>query len=262
MTQRAVDPSPLIHARLAGLGSWIIIVAGIFAEFFVRSSLIVPGDATATAANLMASNSLYRAGIASEFVMLLCDVFVAGALYVVFRSVNRNLALLAAFFRLAHASIVAVNLLNTWVPLLLVGDAGYLTVFSTEQLHALALLLLEAHSYGYVIGRWCLRRPLRVAGLSRDPIRLSSEMARLRAVGCRGGLPCRRLRAHAARRLRALRRRVPAGRVRSGVHRRAILLPVDAVQGDRRPAVATALSERGVLIPVTAPTLPSCGGDK
>ncbi len=152
MTQRAVDTSPIIHARLAGLGYLIIIFAGIFAEFFVRSSLIVPGDATATAANLMASNSLYRAGIASEFVMLLCDVFVAGALYVVFRSVNRNLALLAAFFRLAHASIVAVNLLNTWVPLLLVGDAGYLAVFSTEQLHALALLLLEAHSYGYVIG--------------------------------------------------------------------------------------------------------------
>jgi len=43
MAARAADPSPLVYARVAGLGYLIIIVTGIFAEFFVRSSLIVPG---------------------------------------------------------------------------------------------------------------------------------------------------------------------------------------------------------------------------
>ncbi len=147
-----LDTSPVVYARAAGLAYLVIIAAGIFAEFFVRSNLIVQGDATATANNILASASLFRLGLASEFVMLVCDVFVALALYAVFREVNRNLALLAAFFRLVHAAIVGVNLLNTYVPLLLLGDAAYLSVFATGQLHALVLLFLEAHSYGYAIG--------------------------------------------------------------------------------------------------------------
>ena len=146
------QPALMLHARMAGVGYLVIILSGIFAEFFVRSGLIVPGDASATAANIVASQSLYRIGIASEFLMLACDVMVALALYVVFRGVSRSLALLAAFFRLVHASIVAVNLLNMYVPLLLLSDDTLRAVFEPPQLHALALLLLDAHGYGYAIG--------------------------------------------------------------------------------------------------------------
>jgi hypothetical protein len=152
MPDRTFDTSPRVYARVAGLGYLIIIASGIFAEFFVRSGLIVPGSAAATAANILASEPLFRAGLASEFVMLSCDVLLALALYVIFREVSRSLALLAAFFRLVHAAIVGVNLLNTYVPLLLLGGADYLGAFGADQLQALALLFLDAHSYGYVIG--------------------------------------------------------------------------------------------------------------
>jgi hypothetical protein len=152
MPEPTFDRSAAGHARAAGVGYLVIIVTGIFAEFFVRSSLIVPGDAAATAANIVASQSLYRVGLIGELLMLACDVMVALALYVIFEPVSRSLSLLAAFFRLVHAAIVGVNLLNTWVPLALVGDAGFLTAFEPAQLHALALLFLEAHAYGYVIG--------------------------------------------------------------------------------------------------------------
>ena len=140
------------YARFAGIGYLLIIISGIFAEFFVRSSLIVPGDPSATATNIVGSEFLFRSGLASEFLMLSADVAVALALYVVFKGVNRSLALLAAFFRLTHASIVGANLLNVYVPLLLLGDGGYLTSFGEGQRQALALLLLEAHGYGYAIG--------------------------------------------------------------------------------------------------------------
>jgi len=152
MTDLAADPSPRLYARVAGMAYLVIIVTGIFAEFFVRSNLIVPGDAAATARNIAASEILFRTGIAGEFLMLLGDVLVAGALYVVFRGFSRNLALLAAFFRLAQAAVLGVNLLNTYVPLLLLADGGYLTAFQPEQLNALVLLALEAHSFGYLIG--------------------------------------------------------------------------------------------------------------
>ena len=66
MTNRIADISLPKAARAAGVLYLIIIIAGIFAEFFVRQSLIVPGDATATANNIMASEGLFRAGIAGD----------------------------------------------------------------------------------------------------------------------------------------------------------------------------------------------------
>jgi len=152
MPDRTADTSSPVYARLAGAGYLIIIVTGIFAEMFVRSSLIVPGDAGATAANIAASELLFRTGIASELIMLTCDVFVALALYRVFKDVSPSLAMLAAFFRLVHASIVGVNLLNTYVPLLLLGSGSYLAAFEAQQLQALVMVFLKAHSFGYLIG--------------------------------------------------------------------------------------------------------------
>ena len=112
--QPAEGAEPLAAcARAAGLAYVIIRVAGIYAEFVVRSGLIVRGDAAATAACIARSELLFRSGIASEFVMLACDVVVAVTLYMVFESVSRTLSLLAAFLRLAHAAVVGSNLINT-----------------------------------------------------------------------------------------------------------------------------------------------------
>jgi len=144
--------SPLRAARLAGVGYLIIIVAGIFAEFFVRSSLIVSGDATATANNIMASESLFRIGIAGDLVMLVFDAIVALALYVLLKPVHRSLALMATIFRLIHTAVYGVNLLNLVVVTLLLSGAGYLAAFEAEQLHALVLTFLDAHGIGYAIG--------------------------------------------------------------------------------------------------------------
>jgi hypothetical protein len=140
------------YARAAGVGYLTIIVTGIFAEFAVRTTLRVPGDAAQTAANILGAQLLYRSSLAADFLMLVADVAVALALYVVFRGVSRNLALLAAFFRLTHAAIVGGNLLNVYVPLVLLREGGVRTALGDAQVEALALLHLEAHAYGYAIG--------------------------------------------------------------------------------------------------------------
>ena len=139
-------------ARVAGFLYLTIIISGIFAEFFVRQSLIVPGDATATANNIMASEGLFRVGIAGDVIMIMCDVALALIFYVLLKPVNNALSLLAAFFRLAQAAILGINLLNLFFVLQLLSGAGYLTVFGAEQLNALALLFLTGHSIGYSIG--------------------------------------------------------------------------------------------------------------
>ena len=139
-------------ARMAGAGYLIIIVAGIFAEFFVRSSLIQPGDPGGTAQAIAAAEGFFRTGVAAELVMLVADVAVAGALYVVLRGVDSGLALLAAFFRLAHAAVVGVNLLATYLPLILIGPVGESSGLGPEALDGLVLLALELHGYGYTVG--------------------------------------------------------------------------------------------------------------
>ncbi|MCL4302557.1 MAG: DUF4386 family protein [Anaerolineae bacterium] len=152
MTNRIINTSPQQTARVAGVLYLIIIVAGIFAEFFVRQSLIVPGDAAATANNIVASEGLFRAGIAGDLVMIMSDVALALVFYVLLKPVSNSLSLLAAFFRLAQAAILGINLLNLFFVLQLVSGAGYLAVFGADQLHALVLLFLKGHSLGYAIG--------------------------------------------------------------------------------------------------------------
>jgi hypothetical protein len=112
----------------------------------------VPGDATATANNIMASEGLFRVGIAGDLIMIMCDVALALIFYVLLKPVSNSLALLAAFFRLAQAATLGINLLNLLIVLQLLSGAGYLTVFGTDQLHALVMLFLDAHSIGYSIG--------------------------------------------------------------------------------------------------------------
>jgi hypothetical protein len=138
-------------ARIAGILYLIIIVSGLFSEMFVRSNLIVPGDATATASNIIASKSLFRIGFASDLIMVISDIGVALAFYVLLKPVNKGLSLLAAFFRLAQASILGINLLNHFTALLLLSGADYLAVFETAQLHAMVTLFLNMHAHGYLI---------------------------------------------------------------------------------------------------------------
>jgi hypothetical protein len=118
---------------------------------YLPSILIVPGDAAATASNVMASDRLFRLGIVVDSVVILLEIVVIAILYVLLRPANRTLALAAAFARLAMTIVMAVNVFNSFGVLLLLSDAEYLTVFEPDQLHALALLVLNLHESGVYI---------------------------------------------------------------------------------------------------------------
>jgi hypothetical protein len=152
MALRKAETPPLVYARVAGMLYLVIIASGIFGEAFVRSALIVPGNANATAANILASEPLYRIGFAADALMLLCDVALAVLLYVLLRPVNKTLSLTAAAFRLTQAAILGFNLLNYYAALLLIGGAGYAAAFEPEQLRALGMLFLDLHGHGYDLG--------------------------------------------------------------------------------------------------------------
>jgi hypothetical protein len=142
----------LVSARLAGTLYLTIVGLGIFAEVAVRSSLIVDGDAAATAANIRDSEWLFRAGFAADLIVFLCDVALAVILFLLFRPVSRTLSLLAAAFRLTQTAIIGLNLLAMFAALLVLEEADYLSAFGAGQTEALAALSLDIHAYGYTLG--------------------------------------------------------------------------------------------------------------
>lgn len=152
MTNRIADISLRQAAIVAGVGLLIMAILAPFAEFFVRQGLIVPGDATTTANNITANEWLFRLAICSYLIVAILDVIVAWALYVFLKPVNKSLSLLAAWFRVVYAGILAIVLVNFVIALQLLSGADYLIVFETDQLHAQAMLFLNAFDYGWNIG--------------------------------------------------------------------------------------------------------------
>jgi hypothetical protein len=153
MKIRIRDMSTVTYARITGVLYLVIIVFGLFSEVVVRGSLVVRGDAAATAGNILSSEWLFRIGFASDLVIFLCDVAVAMMLYVLLRSVSRTGALISAGFRLTGTAIYGVNLLNYLAALLVLGgSAGYLASFSSGQVDSMALMFLDIHRHGYDLG--------------------------------------------------------------------------------------------------------------
>ena len=138
-------------SKTASLLYLMVIIFGMFSEVYVSQKIIVPGDPVATSQNIIASEFLYRLGFVADLIHHTCFFLVSVTLYRLFRAVNKNQALVMMLFGVTSVPIMMLNMLNQYIPLLLLGGADYLTVFSTNQLQTLALLFLDFHSYGYYI---------------------------------------------------------------------------------------------------------------
>jgi hypothetical protein len=152
MTNRTANASPQLYARIAGVLYLINIGCGIFGEVFVRGHLIVPGNAVATAHNIMASEFLFRCSVVGDLIMHITDVPITLIFYVLLKPVSKNLALLAAMFSMLQTAVLCANKLNLVTVLLLLGGSGYLKAFDPNQLQVLASLSLAQHDYGFGIG--------------------------------------------------------------------------------------------------------------
>jgi len=100
----------------------------------------------------MASQSLWRIGIAGDIMLHVFDIPVMLVLYMLLKSVCRNLALLGLLFNLTQTAVLVANKSSLVMPLLLLGNADYLQALEPGQLHALAYLFVRAHEYGFGIG--------------------------------------------------------------------------------------------------------------
>lgn len=146
------ETSPQLHARIAGILYLVIIIAGFFAETFVRNKLFVSGDANATANNIMHSEFLWKIGITADLIMQICDLPVMIILYYLLKPISRKLALLNLSFNLIQTAVLVANKLNLLAALFFLGDAEYLKSFTPDQLHTLSYLSIKLHDFGFGVG--------------------------------------------------------------------------------------------------------------
>jgi hypothetical protein len=151
MTNYSIENSPQMYARTGGALYLIIIVLGIFGEVFVRSTIIAAGDPAATAANLRAMESLWRVGVATEFLALMCTVLLAMIYYFLLRPVSKELNLLATLFRMTSVVVQAVAVINLITALFPLTNASYLQSFAPDQLAVLSSLAIRSHTFGFNI---------------------------------------------------------------------------------------------------------------
>jgi len=151
MATGTVERSPLFYARVAGVIYLSAMALSIFSQVFILDRLIVEGDARATAANILASEGLFRLGIAVDVSIAASDVVIAWAFYELLKSVDRSLALVGALLRVADGAILAVTSFSALLTLRLLSGVDYLQAFTNGQLQSLARLSVSARGSGFYV---------------------------------------------------------------------------------------------------------------
>ena len=149
MLHRLDTLSSTATARLAGLGYLILAICGGFAEFGVRQRFVVPGDAAATAQNLLANATIWRFGIVAELIGQVVFVFLVFALFDLLKVVHRKRAVTMVTLVIVAVTITALNLVNQAAALIVLDGGAWTAAIDPAQRQALATLFMELHGFGY-----------------------------------------------------------------------------------------------------------------
>jgi hypothetical protein len=136
-TTFAVEPTPVAtlerYARLAGIAMLLSMIFGFLGEMYWPGRIIVAGNATATAANITGHPMLVRLAFAAYLVERICDITLCVFFYVLLKPVDRNLALLSAFFGMASMITFAVSEASFYSASVVLRESGGMTSFTVSS---------------------------------------------------------------------------------------------------------------------------------
>ena len=147
--ERAPPATLVRQARIAGMCYLLVIAGGLYAEVFVRGSLLVAGDAAATARAIAANEALWRSGVAVHLLYLVPAIVTNVLICGLFKAVEPTLARLALVFSVAGVVVEAASLLYLYVPLGMIEHSGALTALGEGQRQAWSYLAIGLFDTGF-----------------------------------------------------------------------------------------------------------------
>jgi Domain of unknown function (DUF4386) len=147
-----IENSQRTAAKIAGVTGLLGVAIVVFGNYVLFSPLIVPRDAAESARNIIAHQTQFRVALICFLLYSADAVILLAALYVIFKPVDRILALIGALFRLVFAVLWLLATLNLLTSLRLLGTAPYLQVFQPDHVQALARLQIAANFDDYYVG--------------------------------------------------------------------------------------------------------------
>ncbi|HEX7961507.1 MAG TPA: DUF4386 domain-containing protein [Terriglobales bacterium] len=137
------------NARIAGALYVLLGIVGPLRLIYIPNKLFVAGNATATANNIAAHETLFRVGILSDLIGATIVIFVTLALYRLLKDVDQGLAVVMVILgSLMVTPIYFVNTINDAAALLFARGADFLSVFDSAQRDAFAMVFLRLHHAG------------------------------------------------------------------------------------------------------------------
>jgi Domain of unknown function (DUF4386) len=134
------------NARIAGLLYVAASVVGVVRLMYVPKALVVSGNASITAANIAAHESLFRFGIVCNLVGATLWLCVPLALYRLLKGVDQTLAALMVLLgAVMQVPLFFVNTATDMAALLFARGGDLVAAFDRPQRDAFVLLFLEVH---------------------------------------------------------------------------------------------------------------------
>ena len=159
--QWKAEVSPRIKARIARVFELLEGFTSAGGQVVILGSLVVVGNATTTAANILAHEQLYRLGFSFSIIGTVFHIIWGLLFYELCKPVNRTIALLALCVILVGSAMQALIGLLYLAPLLVLHGGSALSAFTTQQAQALAFVFLKLNAAAFNIdlvffGLWCV----------------------------------------------------------------------------------------------------------
>jgi len=142
--------------RLARIAGVLYLLNGVFAGFgfgYVLTKVYVPGSAATTAANVIANPGLVRLGVLADLFQATEWAFLAMALYLLLRHVNRSAAGAMVVLVAIGSAVTCLNDVFQFESVRVATNPAYAASLGAAGSSALVLLLLDIHHYGFLIAQ-------------------------------------------------------------------------------------------------------------
>lgn len=141
------------QAHIAGVLYVLASITAVFAWVYVNARIFVRDDATATANNIRAFETLLRLGITAEVIGSIIFIFVVLALYRLFNPVSQKHAMALAILLLISTPIALLAVIGEIAALIVAGGGNFLSTFDQHQLDSLSYLFFRLHGQALVVAQ-------------------------------------------------------------------------------------------------------------